>query len=105
SGLAAEPLTQLSQVPPNQDQCLAVGVGDQQRLGEQGPKCGPALRLFLGRDHDAVRSVISTTCSGPVSRPSAVRIVAVPPSRSSASPTSSRPPLGPRFTPGSPARP
>src|SRR5499427_8983104 len=102
SGLAAEPLTQLSQVPPDQDQHLAVGVGDQQRLGKQGPERGPALRPFLGRDHDAVRSVISMTCSGPVSRPSAVRIVAVPPSGTSESRTSSVPSLVTVFTSVSP---
>ena len=54
SGLAVQPLAQLGQMPPDQDERLAVGVGDQQRLGEQGTQRGPALRLFLGRDHGAL---------------------------------------------------
>jgi hypothetical protein len=54
SGLAIQPFAQLGQMPPDQDQRLAVGAGDQQRLGEQGAQRGPALRLFLGRDYDAL---------------------------------------------------
>jgi hypothetical protein len=38
-------------MPPDQDQRLAVGVGDQQWLGEQGAERCPALRPFLGWDH------------------------------------------------------
>ena len=51
SGLAIQPLAQLRQIPPDQDERLAVGVGDQQRLGEQGTQRGPPLRLLLGLYH------------------------------------------------------
>ncbi len=46
SRLPVQPLPQPGQVPPDEDQHLAVGVGDQQRLGEQGLERGPALGLF-----------------------------------------------------------
>ena len=54
SGLAVQPVPQLGQVPPDQDQRLAVGISNQQRPGQQSAQRGPALCLLLSRDHDTL---------------------------------------------------
>ena len=54
SGLTMQPLAQLRQMPPDQDESLPVGVGDQQRPGEQGAQRGPELRLLLGPYHGVI---------------------------------------------------
>src|SRR6185437_8800611 len=101
AGLPAQPAAERRQVPPDQYERLGVLSGDKQRLGEQGAEGGLALRLFLGGDH-GTRSVISMTCSGPVSTPSSVLIAAVPPSGTRRSRTSRLPSLVTVFTSVSP---
>src|SRR5207247_4993707 len=97
----AQPATQRRQVPPDQQERLGVVCGDKQRLGEQGAEGSLALRLLFGGDHGTM-SVISMTCSGPVSSPSSVLMVAMPPSGTSRSRTSRLPSLVMVFTSVSP---
>src|SRR6202035_421142 len=97
AGLPAQPAAERRQVPPDQHERLGVVGGDEQRLGEQGAEGALALRLFLGGDHGTT-SVISMTCSGPVSTPSSVLMVAVPPSGTRRSRTSRLPSLVMVFT-------
>src|SRR5690349_8701294 len=101
AGLSAQPAAEHQQVPPDQHERLDVVGGDKQRLGEQGAEGGLALCLFLGGDH-GTRSVISMTCSGPVSTPASVFIVAMPPSGTRRSRISRLPSLVTVFTSLSP---